>query len=436
MALVKCIAIHDKPKATIKYILNKEKTKDGALTTGINILKDPNLADKKMKYYRNKYKSSNKVKAMHVIHSFSDAEEITPEKAHEISLEWYKSIFPSEALAIVATHIKRENVSEENCLHTHFLINNVCRDGEKIRTDKEFIKRAIEVSNDICKKHGLKHSFIKFDKVVPDKSYHEWQNEKQGKGWKQKIREDIDVLIMKKNTFEDVLDGLKDMGYEVKVSNKNISVRPPNKERFVRLKTLGSFYTKEQIDDRILKYKFPIKKIVKKYNNNWIDRDVYKFKNRKGTIGNILEIAALIIKEKIGINSDEKYNYKRSYKRKAEKELILITEALNYIDKYNITSSEEVVKMYQETELKIIKLNKWKAKAENTVNEVKNISADINKLTKIKEKTIEVNKKIEESEEKKKELRKIAEAYDNAIKEHGEEVNKFQENKKNPNKER
>ena len=54
MALVKVIGIKATPKATIKYIENKEKTMQEELITGINTIPDPGVASNKMKMYRDR----------------------------------------------------------------------------------------------------------------------------------------------------------------------------------------------------------------------------------------------------------------------------------------------------------------------------------------------------------------------------------------------
>ena len=438
MALMKCSAIHDKPKATMKYIMNPDKTKNGELVTGINVLKNADLADKKMKFYRDRFKSSDKVKAMHIIHSFSDKENITPELAHEISMEWYKRVFPSEALAIAATHIKRENMIGENCLHTHFLVNNVCRDGVRIRTDKEFIKKALEISNEVCKEYGLKHSFINFEKILPNKSYFEWQQEKLGNGWKQKIREDIDELISKSSDLNDLLEKLKAKGYEIKTGGKYISVRAPGKERFVRLKTLGYFYTEEKLKDRIEKDKFKDLYGVgyrKKGNKKYIDYDVYRFKHKKGTLGNILELTGLIIRVKMGLESNNKSLYKH-YNSKAVKELDIIAKALETVDKYKIEKNEDIVKIYNDVETELLKLSKWKTKAQKRMDEINNIADKIEELSKLKDKEVEVNTRVKEDKEKKEELRALAKTYDYCIKEYKDDIKEEQAKDKKENKER
>ncbi len=60
----------------------------------------------------------------------------------------------------------------------------------------------------------------------------------------------MDAAIARSFLFEHFIGTLKRQGYEVKLG-KYIAVRPPGKERFVRLKTLGDNYTEEAIRQRI-----------------------------------------------------------------------------------------------------------------------------------------------------------------------------------------
>ena len=244
MALVKVIGISGKPRATLKYEMDKNKT-NNELTTGINTLANIEIAYNKMKAYQERYKVNNKVKGFHVIHSFSNKENISPEKAHEISLEWFKKVFPDNTIAVASTHTNTKT------LHTHFYINNVGLNGERIRIDKSWINKAKEISNQICKDQGLKYSFIKDKKVIPNKSWYEYQQEKIGQSWKAKIREDIDKLIPLSKDINDLYNRLQDQGYELKLDRKYVAVKPKDKDRFVRLKTLGYNYTPEQLDNRI-----------------------------------------------------------------------------------------------------------------------------------------------------------------------------------------
>lgn len=58
-------------------------------------------------------------------------------------------------------------------------------------------------------------------------------------------------------TWSAFIRSLKEQGYEIKTNVKHIAVRPPGKERFVRLRSLGDGYTEEAIKQRILKQRSP-----------------------------------------------------------------------------------------------------------------------------------------------------------------------------------
>lgn len=73
----------------------------------------------------------------------------------------------------------------------------------------------------------------------------------------------MDACIARSFLFEHFLTNLKKQGYEVK-TGKYIAVRPPGKQRFVRLKTLGDDYTEEAIRERIRAHEqLPYRPMVK-----------------------------------------------------------------------------------------------------------------------------------------------------------------------------
>lgn len=85
------------------------------------------------------------------------------------------------------------------------------------------------------------------------KQYGEWRAEQEQRPtWRGLIRADIDEAIRQSMTERQFFDTLRKKGYEVKIG-KDISVRPPGKERFVRLiRNFGEDYSIENIRRRIL----------------------------------------------------------------------------------------------------------------------------------------------------------------------------------------
>lgn len=77
---------------------------------------------------------------------------------------------------------------------------------------------------------------------------------------REKLRQDIDRLLMQSKNFDELLDKLKKENYTVK-TGKYISVKSKNGNQFIRLKSLGEFYSEYALKNRIrakLKYEHDI----------------------------------------------------------------------------------------------------------------------------------------------------------------------------------
>ncbi len=111
------------------------------------------------------------------------------------------------------------------------------------------------VSDELCREHCLSVVTQRNNRA---KHYAEWKAENDGQPtWRSAIREDVDKAVMASMSFQAFTRSLKDAGYEVKTGVKHMAVRPPGKERFVRLRSLGERYTEDAIRQRILKQRAP-----------------------------------------------------------------------------------------------------------------------------------------------------------------------------------
>lgn len=106
------------------------------------------------------------------------------------------------------------------------------------------------VSDTLCREYNL--SVIQRPQAGKSKHYGEWRAEQEQRPtWRGLIRSEIDELIRQSVTEKQFYYLLRQKGYEVKFG-KDISVRPPGKERFVRLtRNFGEAYTAEAIRQRI-----------------------------------------------------------------------------------------------------------------------------------------------------------------------------------------
>lgn len=181
--------------------------------------------------------------AFHGYQSFAPGE-VTPEQAHEIGVELAQQLWGDRFQVVVATHLDREHI------HNHFVLNSVSfRNGKKFNDCKATYALMRQTSDQLCRENCL--SVIEQPDQGRTMSYDTWEAEQKGKPtWYSQIRKDVDSCIARSFLFEHFLTNLKKQGYEIK-TGKYIAIRPPGKERFVRLKTLGNDYTEEAIRKRI-----------------------------------------------------------------------------------------------------------------------------------------------------------------------------------------
>lgn len=152
----------------------------------------------------------------------------------------------------MATHLDKENH-----LHNHFVLNTVSFvDGIKYHRTKKDYHDMQETSDALCREYGL--SVIEHPQRGKSKHYGEWRAEQEQRPtWRGLIRADIDESIRQSMTERQFFDSLRKKGYEIKVG-KDISVKPPGKERFVRLmRNFGEDYSIENIRRRILSQSRP-----------------------------------------------------------------------------------------------------------------------------------------------------------------------------------
>ena len=245
----------------IRYAVNSEKTQemsseDGAplhrFMSGINC--SPATARDEMLAVKKRFGKEGGTVAYHGYQSFAPGE-VTPELAHEIGVKLATRLWGDRYQVIVATHLDKENH-----LHNHFVVNTVSfADGIKYHRTRKDYHEMQTVSDELCREYGL--SVIEQPQQGRDKQYGEWRAEQEQRPtWRGLIRADIDEAIRQAMTERQFFDALRKKGYTVKIG-KDISVRPPGKERFVRLmRNFGEDYSLDNIRRRILSQSRPEQK--------------------------------------------------------------------------------------------------------------------------------------------------------------------------------
>ena len=254
---------HDGQQLTdvIRYAVNSEKTQekgneDGTplhrFVSGINC--SPSTARDEMLAVKKRFGKESGTVAYHGYQSFAPGE-ATPEMAHEIGMKLAARLWGDRYQVIVATHLDKENH-----LHNHFVLNTVSFvDGIKYHRTKKDYHDMQTVSDELCREYRL--SVIENPQYGKAKQYGEWRAEQEQRPtWRGLIRTDIDEAIRQAMTERQFFDALRKKGYAVKVG-KDISVRPPGKERFVRLmRNFGEDYSLDNIRRRIVSQSRPERK--------------------------------------------------------------------------------------------------------------------------------------------------------------------------------
>ena len=255
MPYVKSISLRTTVNRSLAYILNPDKTENLLYTNAVNCLpnaKDAYLAMKWVyeHFSGEKYNAplpkqgKGSVKAIHYIQSFDPKDNISPELAHQIARTFARKAFGDNCQVVIATHIDKQHV------HSHIIINAYGIDGRKFNDNLTTRKKIREISDRVCLAFGIKPIEPK-QGLSQNIDYNEWEHKQRGTSWKQKIRLEIDGLILKVKNVDELLAELEMLGYTVR-RGKYISVKAPNQQRAVRLKTLGEDYTVESLASRIL----------------------------------------------------------------------------------------------------------------------------------------------------------------------------------------
>ena len=150
-------------------------------------------------------------------------------------------IWGKDFQVLVTTHLNTDN------LHCHFVVNSVSfRDGHKFRNSIEQHRELREISDAICKEHGLS--------VLADAPFYGGQS--KGAYWKEKkgqpthrqqLKEDIEYCLRCSSNWEQFIRQLNAKGYSFDPTR--VSVKADGWQRAVRLDRLG--YPDEYLDERL-----------------------------------------------------------------------------------------------------------------------------------------------------------------------------------------
>ena len=249
MAVTSIHSIKATDWAAIRYITNGDKTVNGLYVQSYACRSDSAGASEDFRTVRNNGTGRTRILAHHIIQSFEHGE-ITPEKALQVSEELCDRFLQGDYQYVLAVHTDKEHI------HSHIIFNNTnLYSGLSFTTEHNQGKvkerawaKLRQISDDICKKHGL--SVIKEPEKGQGISHFEHEHEKLGTSWKAKLRELISEIIAYSKDFDDFLQNCENSGIEAVYTphTKNkLKFRMQGQTRYTRAKTLGEKFEPDNI---------------------------------------------------------------------------------------------------------------------------------------------------------------------------------------------
>jgi len=181
-------------------------------------------------------------------------DEVTPEQAMQIGEELCDRYLKGDYQYVIAVHTDKEHT------HCHVIFNNTnLYNGLSFTTEHNQGRKSErawaelrEISDEICKEHGL--SLI--DPKGKGVSHYEDEIQKEGKTWKDKLRNRIAEVMLYSRDFADFLRNCTASGIEYVYTPKNkyklkFKLSGDGQQRFTRADTLGADYTLERITEQI-----------------------------------------------------------------------------------------------------------------------------------------------------------------------------------------
>ena len=204
------------------------------------------------------------ITAFHAVQSFEELD-ITPEKAHEVGLEFANKIWGNRFQVVVATHLDKEH------LHNHFIINSVSFiDGYKYHDTSASYADIRKLNDELCKKYGLNFMEEKITKAGYNYRNFQLKNENENIYDKQ-LKLDVDMAIGLASSYEEFKNILNNMNYEVYERSGKLGVKSLEYNRSVRLeRRFKEDYSIENIKQRILGIYLPENKT---YYRNYFKKD-------------------------------------------------------------------------------------------------------------------------------------------------------------------
>lgn len=270
-------------------MLHKIKKTNVNLISGKDCMAESCLEE--MLYTKNLYHKNSGRQYIHIIQSFDPKDDLSAEQVHNVGIKLANTFNGFQVL--IATHI------DKNHLHNHLVINSVSfENGYKIQMSKKDLQYIKDYSDKLCLEIGAS--------VIPKKEKtnyikrNEYRVAKQGKSWKFKLMNAIDLSLAESNTKEEFIKNMNKLGYQVNWTDtrKYITYTTPEGYKCRDNKLYDEKYSKGAMENEFRR--------IEKEQSNSTRKSSSSINNKDGLLSNRTRDNKGFISN--GTSNDRRYN--------------------------------------------------------------------------------------------------------------------------------
>ena len=279
MAIIEAISSKANIKRIISYVTQDKKTNVN-LISGKDCMAESCLEE--MLYTKNLYHKNSGRQYIHIIQSFDPKDNLSAEQVHNVGIKLANTFNGFQVL--VATHI------DKNHLHNHLVINSVSfENGYKIQMSKKNLQYIKDYSDKLCLEIGAS--------IIPKKEKtnyikrNEYRVAEQGKSWKFKLMNAIDLSLAESNTKEEFIKNMNKLGYQVNWTDtrKYITYTTPEGYKCRDNKLYDEKYSKGAMENEFRRFEKEQSNSTRKSSSSFNSKDGLlsnRTRDNKGFISN------------------------------------------------------------------------------------------------------------------------------------------------------
>lgn len=239
-------------KDVLEYAKDEEKTEQQYYVSGINC--NPDKARDQFVMVKEQYNKIGGIQAYHGYISFKDTDNLSPDLAHQIGMEFVGRAWGERFQVVVTTHLNTK------CLHCHYVINSVSLvDGKRLQNKEKAWFYFRHIADEVCREYGLsvveKPDRNKEPDYVTLQDKQQTMKEQAGIPTRRNlVRAAVDEAIENSRTMAEFKRYLSVMGYKYRISEnlKYWSVTADGWKQPVRLLRQKTILARQSIPMQIL----------------------------------------------------------------------------------------------------------------------------------------------------------------------------------------